>query len=397
MRRTNKTKKMRDKSILLFQRILPSYRIPVFKKLHQNFNIIPCYSDAARRSSIQTRDDIIGFPAIKLNRIYYRKSDTSVVQNPIPVLIRYRPRIIICESALSYLTLWILLILKPFFRYKIVLWGHGIKYKEMDRPFRSRRSKILLKLFNVSDGVLLYSEKRSEVLKGFIKDSSKVFVARNTLDTDKLFEIYNMLDQRGRVKIKEELGYLSEFNLIYIGRLLRNKGLKEMIEAFKKLPEELDISLHIVGDGPEKGNLARQIAGFPKIKLYGAIYDPEQTGRMIFASDLMVMPGYVGLSVIHAFAFGCPVITFNSDGRSGPLHSPEVEYIIDNYNGVFVENSVESLANEIERIIRDRSKLKEMSQNALETAINRASIHKMLSGFKNVIEYLKSSDKSINK
>ena len=52
----------------------------------------------------------------------------------------------------------------------------------------------------------------------------------------------------------------------------------------------------------------------------GPIYDSDTLSRIFRAGDALVIPGYVGLAVNHAFAHGLPVVTCQS-----PMHSPEIE------------------------------------------------------------------------
>ena len=68
------------------------------------------------------------------------------------------------------------------------------------------------------------------------------------------------------------------------------------------------------------------------VVFHGAIHDDVKTGEILFACDMMVMPGYLGLSVNHAFCFDCPVMSFEQQ-KNGPFHSPEVEYVINNKTG----------------------------------------------------------------
>ena len=55
--------------------------------------------------------------------------------------------------------------------------------------------------------------------------------------------------------------------------------------------------------------------------------------RIFRASDAVVIPGYVGLAVNHAFAHGLPVITCQSE-----IHSPEIEYIENDVNGLILHS-----------------------------------------------------------
>ncbi len=68
-----------------------------------------------------------------------------------------------------------------------------------------------------------------------------------------------------------------------------------------------------------------------RIWLYGACYDEEIIGELIFNAQLCVSPGNVGLTAMHSLVYGTPVITHNNFSNQ----SPEFEAIIDGKTGSF--------------------------------------------------------------
>jgi glycosyltransferase involved in cell wall biosynthesis len=376
------------KNILLFQRIIPKYRVSVFNQLYVKLGIIVCYSESQSSSSLKTTINH-RFPTEKLKRFFFTNSVTAMIQNPLPVLRKHKPAIVISEGSLSYLTVWVILLLRSFFKYKLIIWTHGVKYREMDKPFRTFSGGLKLFLFHKADAIIVYSDKRKEIVAKHIANPHKVFLANNTLDTESLMTIYKIFFAKGKSKVKEELGWGNKFNLIYIGRLLTSKGLDILFNVFKILPDDMDIALHIIGDGPENYLINKMASENINIHSYGAVLDDEVTGKYLFASDLMVMPGYVGLSVIHAFSFGCPVLTCLGDFRKGPFHSPEIEYITDGYNGFLLESNPVIIAQKIQSVLKDGKWLEQLSKNAFRTIEEKATIGMMISGIEQAILYLK--------
>jgi glycosyltransferase involved in cell wall biosynthesis len=376
-----------NKKILLFQRIIPAYRLPVFKQLYERLGIIVCHSESKKGSSLSSIVDH-EFPTEKLKRFFYNNSVTAMVQNPLPVLRKYKPDIVIAEGAPSYLTIWLLLFFRYFFKYKLIIWSHGVKFREMNNPFRTISGKLKHYLFNKADSLILYSEDRKEIVAKHIQNPLKLFVAENTLDTNSLTEFYKIQVLRGKENIKKDLQWTNRYNLIFIGRLLKSKGLDTLISVFNSLPDDLDVALHIVGDGPESRSVSLQAIDNPKIHIYGAVYEDEITSKYLFASDLMIMPGYVGLSIVHAFVFGCPIITCIGNATTGPFHSPEIEYLIDGNNGYLLNNNPAEIALKIQHVLADEKCLKQLSKNALDTIRERATLSKMIDGFEQAILYV---------
>ena len=78
---------------------------------------------------------------------------------------------------------------------------------------------------------------------------------------------------------------------------------------------------------------------------------------------MVTLPGQVGLSVVHSFAYGKPVITKTDS------YSPELEYLIDGVNGIKVsDSSLESYAEAMKKIYFDDEYRDSLSHQALETA-----------------------------
>ncbi len=100
---------------------------------------------------------------------------------------------------------------------------------------------------------------------------------------------------------------------IFIGRLVRYKGLDVLLRAMERVP---DLRLDIVGSGPEGirlKTLAQALALTDRVKWYGE-YPDEDLPRRMADADFLVLPSVTvdekfGLVVLEAMAAGRPVIT----------------------------------------------------------------------------------------
>jgi len=242
-----------------------------------------------------------------------------------------------------------------------------------------------------SDAVILYSEKGKKIVSPYIKKPEKIFVAKNTLDTNNLIKIRNRLKERGVERVKRELGFNARYNLIFLGRLLKEKEPDRLIDVLKEVFKKIDdVELHFVGDGPMEKVLrskAEEVGFLSKVKFWGTITDDEATGKMIYASDLMVIPGYVGLSVVHSFCFDTPLIT-QRQGSLGPFHAPEIEYLIDGKNGFLIDyENNERMAKIIVEYLKNNKLQQKMKKYIEYTVENICSLEKMIRGFQNAIRY----------
>ncbi|MFC5602540.1 glycosyltransferase family 4 protein [Sporosarcina koreensis] len=170
-----------------------------------------------------------------------------------------------------------------------------------------------------------------------------------------------------RVKSRESLGFTNEKAIIFVGRLVKEKGIVELIEAFHLVLNEIqEATLLIVGDavtGDRDGmNVEQLIQSMPmktkeKIKLLGM---REDIPDLLSAADLFVLPSYrEGLprSIIEAMAMGKPIVATDVRGCR--------EEVFPDVNGYLCKDKDSlSLADSIIKILKDESKMKRFGENS---------------------------------
>lgn len=246
---------------------------------------------------------------------------------------KYNPDIIVFSGfnplLLNFTTtfLWY----KLFSKKKTYWWSQGKPSKQGVIGKFIRKT-----LYNLSDGILLYSKQGETNFINAGVNPSKLFVINNCLnDEDYGYKQYD-------IKKKKQ-----EFCILYSGRLSKRKNISILLDALSvvKNKYKMEIPLHIIGDGPETNNLKNQTENYRlnKITFHGELYG-ENVHSTFLNSSLFVCPGAVGLSIVHAFSFGLPIIT----ARGDEAHSSELELLEENKNGGFFElGNPESLAKEI--------------------------------------------------
>lgn len=114
----------------------------------------------------------------------------------------------------------------------------------------------------------------------------------------------------------------------FIGRLDPIKRIPDLLRAVELLDKE-DVHLHIFGDGPQRGEIERQIALRRlerRVTLHGAVSRPRQALSRI---GLLVLPSQAegfGLVLIEAMAAGVPVVATDAPGIR--------DVVRDGYNGL---------------------------------------------------------------
>lgn len=107
----------------------------------------------------------------------------------------------------------------------------------------------------------------------------------------------------------------ARMRIMALGRLSPEKGFAVLLEALALLRDRGVVAeLRIVGDGPTRGALERQIAGLDlvhQVTLTGEL-PPAEVSRELAASDLFAMPSFsegLPISIMEAMAVGVPVVS----------------------------------------------------------------------------------------
>jgi GalNAc-alpha-(1->4)-GalNAc-alpha-(1->3)-diNAcBac-PP-undecaprenol alpha-1,4-N-acetyl-D-galactosaminyltransferase len=167
-----------------------------------------------------------------------------------------------------------------------------------------------------------------------------------------------------------------EKTIIFTGRLVAQKNLQTLIQAFGKLKKtHPDWNLKIFGDGPEKHKListCNAIGLDPKAVFRGVI---TNCNTEYLNSSIFVLPSqYEGTpnSLLEAMSFGCvPIVSSSSDGA--------LDYVISDVNGLIFEfNNPECLLQNFMKIINSKTLFERLAKSAQQrvTANTTAQIIK---------------------
>lgn len=136
------------------------------------------------------------------------------------------------------------------------------------------------------------------------------------------------------IKRAEAIKQHDKLTFIFIGRLVRDKGINELIEAFCRLNAEYpDTRLLLVGRYEPNLDpiLPSTIEAIDKNPAIESVGQQSDVRPWLAASDILVLPSYregFPNSVIEAGAMGLPSIVTDINGAN--------EIIIDNRNGLIV-------------------------------------------------------------
>ena len=147
----------------------------------------------------------------------------------------------------------------------------------------------------------------------------------------------------------------SEENILFLSRLTKEKGVYELLEAFKIISEKFPgVRLSIAGDGPELSEMKKRVAKnrilCERVSFLGYVKGKEK-GDLLLASQVFIFPTYHGegcpVSLLEAMAGGLAVV-------STPIAAiPDI--VEQNINGILISDvKPETIARAIFRFLEDR-------------------------------------------
>lgn len=178
------------------------------------------------------------------------------------------------------------------------------------------------------DALLTVSEAmRQYSIREFGAPPDKVHTIINGFNT----AVFRPLDQialRQKLKVRPD-----EKLIIYVGRFVEAKGMRELIAAFKQMAlADPKVSLALVGDGVMKADLLEMVNSTglqDRVHLPGG-QPPEGVAEWINAADVLTLPswseGYPNV-VVEGVACGRPVVATDVGGT---------REILNQHNGILI-------------------------------------------------------------
>lgn len=172
---------------------------------------------------------------------------------------------------------------------------------------------------------------------------------------------FSKLDRLIMQTLNEKFG--EKLVILYLGRLIKKKGLEYLIQAFARLKKDItDTVLIIVGDGPERNKLEALCSSFnlTDVVFVGSVGERDKLAYFMIAnvfvypSITLETPEEWGLGVIEAMSVGKPVIVTTATGCA-------LDVVQNGINGYIVpERDWQALYKAIKMIANDANLRKSM-------------------------------------
>ena len=243
---------------------------------------------------------------------------------------------------------------------------HSKFYDDFEEATRSDAiswlmTHLVVDFFNYADAVWAVNESTRETLISYGYKGT-VDVVPNGAD----FEIPHNLD--ALVKKTNEHYNLQEDALVFlfVGQMIKQKNIPMIIEALALLKKAgIDFTMLFVGEGKSKEDFELQTTQLGlknNVHFLGKILDRDMLKGIFARADLFIFPSvYDNAPVVtrEAAAVGtASLIVKGSNASEGVVHGK---------NGYLCENSADSVATSIQKIVADRDALKNAGLQAQTT------------------------------
>jgi glycosyltransferase involved in cell wall biosynthesis len=211
------------------------------------------------------------------------------------------------------------------------------------------------------DGLITYTEGGAVFWRSRGIPPGRVVSYNNTVDVEEIRRAASRIPEERLRESRRQFGLEGKNVLLFSGRLYPEKRVDLLLEAMAILRRTRPgVGLLILGDGPERKFLENSVSRLKlqDIHFIGECVRPEESGIYFRLADLLVIPGLVGLAVVHGFALGLPLVTTKHD-----YHSPEIEYLSDE-NGLMTSHDPSAYADGIRRLLASPERLTAMREAA---------------------------------
>ena len=268
-------------------------------------------------------------------------------------------------------------LIKSFYGTKFIITTHGsdLSYFDQDKRFvgllkeanREARFITACSDFTKNMYVRMFGEslrrKSSTIVGGVNLDHYK----KDPLQIEKINKLYNLTDKKV---------------VLFTGRLTEHKGVHYLINAAK----HINGTVLIVGDGPEKANLKKEIEKkkLSNVILAGYINNKEPIYHALYErADVYVAPSTwdepFGLTIVEAMAARTPVVASNKGGIRSIVN--------DKVNGFLIPSrNASAIALQVNKLLENDMLREKIGDQAYKTVLEKFSWEKIAKKFEKQYE-----------
>src|SRR5208282_571005 len=352
---------------LILTEIIAPYRIPVFNVLAHRAGldlhvIFLAETDEMLRQWRVYKDEIcFSYQVLPSWRWRTGKSSFLVNRGLWTALNKVNPQVLIC-GGYAYAASWEALLWARRHQVEFVLWSESNRHDA-----RGGRAEVeWLKTYFVRhcDRFVVPGKASFEYLRSLGAPAANIVTAPNAVD-NRWFARQAESVRSHVTEFREKMKLPARF-ILFVGRLVPEKGVFDLLAAYAKLESGLrsEVGLVFAGDGACREELIQQA----KLINPGGVCFPgfaqrEDLAGLYALAEALVLPTHSdpwGLVVNEAMSCGLPIIVSNVAGCSADL-------VEDGWNGYVVPSrDAEKLSMAMDSVVRQPELKQQMSARSLE-------------------------------
>lgn len=216
------------------------------------------------------------------------------------------------------------------------------------------------------------SKKCTEWLQHFDIEAKGIFY--NSVDTDEI-EKYKKYINKDTDNIV----------ITYTGRMIEEKGVLRLIEAFKNLSKKHNnLQLNLAGEGPILEKIKGENKDIKNINILGKV-SHEEVMKLLGRTSIFVNPSYFaeGLptTILEAGMMECAVVATPMGGTTEIITNKDIGYICG--------FKVEEIQEKIEKLITDKKEIEKLGKNIKTKVKEELSWETTANKIANTIKYAK--------
>lgn len=352
--------------IAILQPEIPHYRTEFFEWLSQQCDTLDLYV-YNRFENTRTHGFNINTDGIKY--LSNKNLHEVLFYNPMP-LCNKRYDILVLMLHFAHVTTWLLLLTKWLHRKKIILWGQGISVKRYLKESKKPDWKLKWQIA-LADGVWIYEEPEAKQWQAIFPQKPIVALNNTLTGVEEMCKWTVTAEEKKLLKIKWAVE--QEMVFIFCARFDNNYRRPDLlVEAIERLDPQ-KYGFIIIGEGKNKPDFTK----YKNVHDFGAVYDNKIKQELFAVANIYFQPGWVGLSIVEAMAYGKPIFTFKRSEET--LQCVEYCYIEEQKSGMIFETiedcirgihaltkeNIESMGMYARQFVQQDLTPKQMAKNAL--------------------------------
>ena len=356
-----------SRRLVLLTEIIAPYRISVFNVLARRAGLdlhvifLAETDETLRQWRVYKNEICFSHQILPAWRWRAGKSSLLINRGLWSALNQVSPQVIIC-GGYNYVASWEALLWARRHGVAFVLWSES----NGQDARRGRPWVEFLKTYFLRhcDRFVVPGRASFEYLRSLGSPEASILTAPDAVDNS-LFATQAENTRVHATEFREKLGLPSRF-VLFVGRLVPEKGIFDLLEAYAKLESSLrsEVGLVFAGDGISKEELVQQAKRIsPGAICFPGFAQREDLAGLYALAETLVLPTHSdpwGLVVNEAMACGLPIVVSSVAGCSADL-------VEDGWNGYVVPpRDSEKLSVAIDSLLRQPELKQTMSAHSLE-------------------------------